>query len=193
LTGIYRIKNVENGKCYYGSSINLDIRGKQHFRKLREGSHSNPILQRSWNKYGEDSFVYEVIVILERDCLLETETKFISIGEYNISKNAKSPSLGLKRSPETRRKMSEAAKKRGVSPATLEALHKGRAEKLLQEPKISREEQYRRHNEKRRQTPEQNREGLARIAEANRNRKVNPETRLKMSEAARKAWAERAR
>lgn len=59
--GIYRILNLENNKCYYGSSLDLDKRLYEHKRNLRLGQHDNKHLQSSWNKYTEDSFQFDII------------------------------------------------------------------------------------------------------------------------------------
>ncbi|MGM9532742.1 GIY-YIG nuclease family protein, partial [Intestinibacter sp.] len=59
--GIYRILNLKNNKCYYGSSLDLDKRLYEHKRNLRLGQHDNKHLQSSWNKYTEDSFQFDII------------------------------------------------------------------------------------------------------------------------------------
>jgi len=59
-SGIYSITNLENGKTYIGSTVDLDGRWKEHRRSLRKGDHYNPYFQRSWNKYGEDTFNFMI-------------------------------------------------------------------------------------------------------------------------------------
>lgn len=59
--GIYLIQNLENGKKYYGSSLNLEKRLYEHRRNLKLGQHDNKHLQSSWNKYTEDSFKFEIV------------------------------------------------------------------------------------------------------------------------------------
>lgn len=66
--GVYKITNSTNDKCYVGSSKNISGRWNDHKKALRKGSHHSILLQRAWNKYGESSFVFEII---EKTLLLE--------------------------------------------------------------------------------------------------------------------------
>ena len=59
--GIYKITNTETQKIYIGSTVNLKKRRKQHFTDLRSNNHSNEHLQRSFNKYGESCFIFEIL------------------------------------------------------------------------------------------------------------------------------------
>lgn len=61
MIGIYKIENKANGKVYIGQSIDIDNRWKNHRCELRRNAHYNDHLQRAWNKYGEDSFVFSII------------------------------------------------------------------------------------------------------------------------------------
>jgi len=61
LLGIYKITCRNNNKFYIGSSINIDKRLKEHINLLRKNKHKNKYLQKSWNKYGEANFKYEII------------------------------------------------------------------------------------------------------------------------------------
>lgn len=63
--GIYQIRNLVNGKVYVGSSYNVASRWVEHQHDLRKNEHRNQRLQNSFNKYGEDNFVYEVLEIIE--------------------------------------------------------------------------------------------------------------------------------
>lgn len=63
-SGIYLITNLENGKIYIGRSKNISSRLKQHKRDLIGNRHSNPYLQTSWNKYGEENFIFEPLEFL---------------------------------------------------------------------------------------------------------------------------------
>jgi group I intron endonuclease len=85
MIGIYRIKNLKNKKCYYGSSKNIEKRWRTHKNHLKNGKHHNIHLQRSWDKYGEDNFVFEVVEECDENILLELEQKYLdSNPEFNI-------------------------------------------------------------------------------------------------------------
>ncbi|KKM74973.1 hypothetical protein LCGC14_1394840, partial [marine sediment metagenome] len=73
ISGIYRIVCVKNGRYYYGSSNNIRRRWIQHRSVLRRNGHRNPIVQRTWNKHGENSFRCELTEIVPIDKLLEVE------------------------------------------------------------------------------------------------------------------------
>lgn len=62
--GVYQIKNTANGKMLVASTPNLKtIEGKRF--QLQMGSHKNPKLQAEWKQFGEESFVFEVLEVLE--------------------------------------------------------------------------------------------------------------------------------
>ena len=55
--GIYRIKNLINGKLYIGQTLDRFIeRYWNHLWKLNNHSHDNRHLQSAWDKYGESGF-----------------------------------------------------------------------------------------------------------------------------------------
>ena len=73
--GIYQIRNTQNNKILIESTPNLKtINGKRF--QLQMGSHMNNLLQEDWNKYGEESFVFEVLEVLK-----EKEEGFLDIKE----------------------------------------------------------------------------------------------------------------
>lgn len=59
--GVYRITCTANNKIYIGSTSNLRKRQHDHFADMRRGAHSNRHMQSAWNKYGEQSFCFEVL------------------------------------------------------------------------------------------------------------------------------------
>jgi group I intron endonuclease len=76
-SGIYSIINLTNNKRYVGSSINTHKRLVQHFWLLRNNIHDNIFLQNSYNKYGKDSFIYEVLEECCEELLPERENYYI--------------------------------------------------------------------------------------------------------------------
>jgi group I intron endonuclease len=89
MIGIYRIKNLINDKCYYGSSKNIPKRWKQHKNQLNLKTHCNIKLQRAWNKYGEENFVFEIVELCDIEFLLTTEQNYLNLKpEYNIGLNS---------------------------------------------------------------------------------------------------------
>lgn len=76
-SGIYIIRNLINQKSYVGSSVNLRDRFDNHRALLRKKTHRNVKLQRAFNKYGIDSFVFEVIEFCPEVGLLEREQAYI--------------------------------------------------------------------------------------------------------------------
>lgn len=61
-TGTYQIRNTSNGMVYVGGAYgSFKRRWKSHLIALQKGECHNPYLQRAWNKYGETSFVFEVL------------------------------------------------------------------------------------------------------------------------------------
>lgn len=99
--GIYKIINVVNNKFYVGSAVDLKRRKTRHFSELRNGKHNNAKLQNAWNKYGEQSFIFAIVELIEdKNILLEAENKWLKehVGKeycYNIGIDATAPMLGI--------------------------------------------------------------------------------------------------
>ena len=106
-SGIYQIRNLINGKRYIGSAVNFGKRWRNHKCLLRTGAHKNAHLQAAWNKHGEGSFVFEVLLECEVEELIEYEQLCLEeeCPEYNICKVAGS-SLGRMHTEETKKKLS---------------------------------------------------------------------------------------
>lgn len=100
LSGIYRILNKINGNCYIGSSLNVEKRYKHHLSTLRHNSSRCSILQKAFNKYGEDNFEFQVISLANKGRVFSKESK------DKIRKAKQNTTL----SQETIKKMSEAKK-----------------------------------------------------------------------------------
>lgn len=67
--GIYKITNILNEKVYVGSSTNIKLRWMCHKSYLFRHVHYNLHLQCSWDKYGENYFIFTIIEECEFDIL----------------------------------------------------------------------------------------------------------------------------
>ena len=76
-SGIYRILNTVNGKQYIGSSKDLDSRKNKHFNRLNRNDHENEHLQRAFNIYGEQAFLFEILLECSEGDLIQEEQQFI--------------------------------------------------------------------------------------------------------------------
>ncbi len=65
--GVAQIRNTINDKIYIESSLNLDAIWNRHKFQLRGGLHLNTALQKEWNQFGEDHFVYEILREIKQD------------------------------------------------------------------------------------------------------------------------------
>jgi len=64
-SGIFQIKNISNGKLLLGSSLNLEgVLNSQKFQ-LSIGQHRNKELQKEWNEYGPEKFVFEILEVVQ--------------------------------------------------------------------------------------------------------------------------------
>lgn len=97
-SGIYRIRNTTNDDCYIGSSYDLSRRNKDHWRLLKKGNSHNILLQRAWNKYGENSFVFEILAKCPKEYLFKLEQWFVDTidPKYNVCKEDVSVPIGLR-------------------------------------------------------------------------------------------------
>jgi group I intron endonuclease len=78
LPGVYKILNIVNSKIYIGSSSNVLNRINRHLRDLRSNKHNNSKLQKSWNKYGEESFYFSIIEYVDdKNHLIEREQYYL--------------------------------------------------------------------------------------------------------------------
>lgn len=102
ICGVYQILNTANNKRYIGSSVYIYKRFNQHLNTLRQNKHQNRFLQRAWNKYGADSFKFQILLICSMENLdfyeeliiKEFQTNDAQFG-YNLRPGARS-NKGLK-------------------------------------------------------------------------------------------------
>lgn len=114
ISGLYEPDTVKS-PIYIGSSNKLHERIQyQHIAQLNTYSHSNPILQRAWDKYGQNNFIWWLLEYQEPTKLLEREQYYLDLfrpfveekGGYNIAKSASAPFMGRKHTEESRELMS---------------------------------------------------------------------------------------
>jgi hypothetical protein len=65
--GVFQIKNVANGKVLLGSSLNLEGPLNSAKFMLSIGSHKNDALQKEWNEFGADKFVFEILEVVKEN------------------------------------------------------------------------------------------------------------------------------
>ena len=96
ICGIYQIRNLVNWKVYIGSSKDILYRWAHHKSNLRHNHHDNPHLQSSWNKNGEEDFVFEIVEKTSLSNLLCLEQRYLDNVirwgfDYNICRKANVP------------------------------------------------------------------------------------------------------
>lgn len=125
-SGIYKITNTVNNKIYIGCASNIRTRVNGHLYSLRKGMHDNNYLQNSWNKYGEDSFLFETVELCDVNDLHSKEhhwVNFLNCLDKTIGYNIKptDPNGCSIHSEETREKLKIANKGKRPSQACIEA------------------------------------------------------------------------
>jgi group I intron endonuclease len=121
--GVYQITCNGNGRIYVGSSArSLSNRWAEHAKAASKGKHKNRVFQRSWNKYGAESFSFQVIELCAPEDCIACEQRWIdSLGAYhpkngmNLAPKAGS-TLGLKFTPQSRAIKSAQAKEQFMNP-----------------------------------------------------------------------------
>lgn len=89
---LYEIRNILNDKRYIGRTGNVNKRWYRHKNELRKGNHHSLYLQRSWDKYGEDNFEFNILDTRETlNEIIELESSHIgTLNEslLNVSNNS---------------------------------------------------------------------------------------------------------
>ena len=130
--GIYKWTNIKTGRVLVGQACHttgFSRRKSQYLSDLRRGIYCNKHFQKSFDKHGEQSFLFEELELMPIDdlalsehsvLLTKAEQKWVdhyrqlSGGVYNQAGPVNSPLLGTKRSEETKEKLRMANK--GKSP-----------------------------------------------------------------------------
>jgi hypothetical protein len=79
LSGIYRIRNLTNDKIYIGSAFRFYDRFRVHLSRLNNNKHDNDHLQKSYNKYGKNNFIFEIIELSTQENIYDLEKKYLDI------------------------------------------------------------------------------------------------------------------
>lgn len=124
-TGIYKIENLVNNKKYVGFASDIDYRWTCHKNQLKAKSHHCYHLQKAFNKYGEENFIYEIL----EECLEEELPKkehywaiLLKVHNRKFGYNIKPTSEDgkVRHAEETKRKIGRAHKGRIVKPESIE-------------------------------------------------------------------------
>ena len=141
ITGIYKIVNTVNGHKYVGSAVDIKRRWRKHKSDLKRNNHHSQILQRAWNKHGEDVFEFSIIeecspvkeILISREQFWIDTLNAYGKNGYNISKAAGSPMMGRKHTEETLKKMSESQKGVPVSQEAKDKIGNAHRGKIVSE------------------------------------------------------------
>ena len=106
ISGVYEIRNIFDNHRYIGSSIDIKKRWQKHKLALNNYQHRNSHLQRAWNKYGENAFIFVTLLVCDIKNLILYEQICINKFKprYNIALIAGS-CLGVKCSEEKKEKI----------------------------------------------------------------------------------------
>lgn len=112
LSGVYQITCKPTGKRYIGSAHDFKKRWSLHKVHLRRGSHDSKYMQNAWNKYGQDAFEFEIMLVCSKENVLTYEQLMLDAvsPEFNTCKVAGN-NYGVRYSEETKRGMSKAKRK----------------------------------------------------------------------------------
>lgn len=109
-SGIYCITNTHNNKHYIGSTKNLYTRKYSHWNKLKLNKHGNIYLQRAYNKYGKENFIFTILEVCNIKELRTREIYYINKFQSFLPKygyNMMLPNVDyLSHNESTRKKMS---------------------------------------------------------------------------------------
>ena len=176
--GIYKITNKINNKFYVGSTNYFYGRWKSHINDLNGNRHTNRYLQNSFNKYGKDNFEFSILEIIDdENNLIIREQYWMDLLNSNNSKIGYNilpfagRTSGVKRTEETKRKLSEAKignKNPMFNKEVSEETRKRLSEALINMPEDKKKEMLKKRGKK--------------ISEIQKGRKFNDKTKQKMRE-----------
>jgi group I intron endonuclease len=113
---IYQIFNTKTGVSYFGQSRQKNRqRIWTHRHNLRKNKHSNRYLQNAWNKYGEESFEFNILhdSVESIESLDELEKMLISDNKsYNLTSGGES----FEHTDETKKKLRDIMLEKAKNP-----------------------------------------------------------------------------
>lgn len=117
---VYMIKNTVNGKVYIGSSVNGNRRYSRHLYELKKGTHHTIRLQKAFNKYGVEAFVFMILKYTEKNNLRKEESRILKmLDTSNPEKGYNSSSLDdlgiIEATESSKEKMRESQKARYIN------------------------------------------------------------------------------
>ena len=89
ISGIYKITNIIDNKCYIGQSVNIYKRWKDHETRSQK---ENTPLYLAIRKYGLENFTFEIIEKVNKEGLNEREKYWIKY--YNSYNNGYNQTIG---------------------------------------------------------------------------------------------------
>lgn len=195
IIGVYRLIHTPSGRCYIGSSRNVEKRCREHLSLLARGEHHNGVLQSVFDEGGQHAFRWEVVEIVRNPLhLVAREQYHIDCGDNLLNqRKIADKSLGVRLSAEARAKISAANKGRKLSPEHIAKLGAARrGTKLPDSAKVaigkrSRElwatPEYREKTQRRMQGHNRSPEACANMGAAHQGQKRTPEQRERMRQS----------
>ena len=176
---IYKITNLINNKFYIGSTQgSFTKRRGEHLTELNGNYHKNKHLQASYNKYGKDNFLFEIIEEFKfpkdysRNYIYEyiTDRELFYITtlnpHYNIARETRGGKLGRKISEQEKEHLRKLFTGRFVPEYVKEKIRKARALQVITEEhkqKISKKLKGIKRGSGRKQSPEQKEKARERL------------------------------
>ena len=177
MTGIYKITNTINNKCYIGKS---EYKKKKRLNEHKLGRHSNEHLQRSIQKYGIENFTFEILEECSKEMCGQRERYWIEYyksyePEFGYNKTMGNEyEFGIQFNEETHKKLSKSMTGRKDSEYTKNLKRLGRLGKHhTEESRKTMGVLHRKEN--------LSQETLQKMSDAHKKENLSNETRQKMS------------
>lgn len=127
ICGIYVIKNTSSEKVYVGKSSDVKTRWSRHKYELSKGIHVNTHLQNAWNKYGKDSFEFNIVEKCDENELSAREIYWIKkLNSYRNGYNATEGGEGAPLPVDVKAKIGAASKEWWSNPENKKKMSESR-------------------------------------------------------------------